>query len=52
MDKKLAIKVTLDCIRASWHKFMARLGIQYDIIFTLEKSVLMKIKSSFETENM
>ena len=31
---------------------MARLGIQYNIIFTREKSVLMKIKNSFETENM
>ena len=45
MDKKLAIKVTLDCIAASSHKFRARLGFKYDIILSREQSVLTKIKS-------
>ena len=51
IDKKLAIKVIMDCRITSAHKFRTRLGFkQYDVILTKEQSVL--IISSFEGENM
>ena len=38
---------------ASAHKFKTRLGFkQYDVILTKEQSVLTRIRSSFEGENM
>ena len=53
MDKKLAIKVIMDCKTTLGHKFRARLGFkQYYVILTKEQSVLTKIISSFEGENM
>ena len=43
----------MDCRTTSAHKFRTRLGFkQYDVIFTKEQSVLTKIMSSFEWENM
>ena len=43
----------MDCRRTAVHKFRTRLGFkQYDIILTKEQSVLTKIMSSFEEENM
>ena len=53
MDEKLAIKVIMDCKTTLGHKFRARLGFkQYYVILTKEQSVLTKIISSFEGENM
>ena len=53
IDEKLAIKVIIDCRTTSAHKFRARLGFkQYDVILTKERSVLTKIISSFEGENI
>ena len=53
IDEKLAIKVIMDCRATSAHKFRRRLGFkQYDVILTKEQSVLTKIMSSFEGENM
>ena len=43
----------MDCRATSTHKFRTRLGFkQYDVILTKEQSVLTKIISSFEGENM
>ena len=43
----------MDCRTASAHKSRSRLGFkQYDVILTKEQSVLRKIMSSFERENM
>ena len=47
------MKVLMDCTRTLAHKCRTRLGFkQYDIILTKEPSVLTKIMSSFERENM
>ena len=47
------IKVIIDITTTSAHEFGARLGFkQYDVILTKEQSVLIKIISSFEGENM
>ena len=49
----MSIKVIMDCRTTSAHKFRTRLGFkQYDVILTKEQSVLTKIMSSFEGENM
>ena len=43
----------MDCRTISAHIFRTRLEFkQYDVILTKEKSVLKKIMSSFEGENM
>ena len=43
----------MDCRTTSAHKFRTRLGFkQYDVVLTKEQSVLTKIRSSFEGENM
>ena len=43
----------MDCRTTEAHKFRTRLGFkQYGVILTTEQSVLTKIKSSFEEENM
>ena len=43
----------MDCRTAAAHKFRTRLGFkQYDVILTKEQSVLRKLESSFEGENM
>ena len=43
----------MDCRTTSAHKFRTRLGFkQYDVILTKEQSVLTKVMSSFEVENM
>ena len=53
IDKKLAIKVIMDCRTTSAHKFRTRLGFkQYDDILTKEQSVLTKIMCLSEGENM
>ena len=53
IDKKLAIKVIINCRTTSAHKFRTRLGFkQYDVILTKEKSMQAKLMSSIETENM
>ena len=53
IDEKLVVKVIMDCRTTSAHKFRTRLGFkQYDVILTKEESVLTKIMSSFEGENM
>ena len=53
IDEKLAIKVIVDCRSTSAYKFRTRLGFkQYDVILTKKQSVLTKIMSSFEEENM
>ena len=53
IDEKLAIKVIVDCRTKSSHKFRTRLGFkQYNVILMKEQSVLTKIISSFEAENM
>ena len=53
MDGKLAIKVIMDCTTTSVQNFRTRLGFkQYDVILTKEQSLLTKMMSSFEGENM
>ena len=53
IDKKLAVKVIMNCRTTLAHKFRTRLGLkQYDVILTKEQSVLTKIISSVEGENM
>ena len=43
----------MDCRTTSAHKFRTRLGFkQYDVIWTRGQSVLRKLISSFEGENM
>ena len=43
----------MDCRKKSAHKFRTRLGFkQCDVILTKEQSVVTKIISSFEGENM
>ena len=43
----------MDCRITATHKFRKRLGLkQYDAILTKEQSVLRKIQSLFEGENM
>ena len=52
MDKKLAIKVIMNCTETS-HKFRTRLGFkQYDVMLRKEPSVLTGTLSSLEGENM
>ena len=47
------VKVIMDCITTSAHKFRTKLGFkQYDIILAKEQSVLTKMMSSFVGENM
>ena len=49
IDKKLAIKLIMDCRITSHYKFRTRLGFnQYDVILTKEQSVLTRIMSLFE----
>ena len=53
IDKELAIKVIMDCRTILTHKFRTRLEFKkYNVILTKERSVLMKILSSFQGENM
>ena len=43
----------MNCRTAAAYKFRTRLGFkQYDVILTKKQSVLTKLKSSFEGENM
>ena len=43
----------MDCRTTLAHKFRTRLGFkQYDAILTKEQSILTKIMSSFEVQNM
>ena len=52
LHKELATKVTLECRPAACN-FRTKLGFkQYDVILTKEQSMLTKIMSSFEGENM
>ena len=52
-NEKFAIKIIMDSRTTSAYKFRTRLGfIQYGVILTKEQSVLTKIMSSFEGENM
>ena len=51
-EKKIEIKVIMDCRKTSLHKFRTKLRFrQYDVILAKDKSVLTKIKSYFEREN-
>ena len=53
IEEILAIRIIMDCRTISGHIFRTRLEFkQYDVILTKEKSVLKKIMSSFEGENM
>ena len=53
IDEKLAVKVILDCTATSFHKLRTRLGFkQHNAILTKEQSVLTKIISLFEGENI
>ena len=53
IDKKLAIKVTMDCRTTSAHQYRTRLALkQYDALLTKEQSVLTKIMSLFGKKNM
>ena len=52
-NKRLAIKVNMDCRTTSTHKFRTKLGFkQCNVILTKEQSVLTKIMISFKGENM
>ena len=53
IDEKLAVKVIMDWTTTTPHKFRTRLGFkQYEVILTKELSVLTKIMTSFERENL
>ena len=53
IHKQLTGKVIMDFKVTSAYQFKAKLGFkQYDVISTKEQSVLTKIMSSFEVENM
>ena len=53
INEKLPIKVIMDCRTTSGYKFRARSVFkQYDVILTKKQSVLTKLMSSFEGENM
>ena len=53
IDEKLAIKVIMDFGTTMTHNFRKRLRFtQFDVILTKQQSVLTKIMSSFEGENM
>ena len=53
IEENLTIKVIMDCRTLSAHKFRTRLGFKpYDVILTKDQSMLTKIMSSFEGENM
>ena len=53
IDEKLTIKVFMDCKTTSPHKFRKRLELKHnDVILTKEQSVLTKIMTLFEGENM
>ena len=53
IDEKLTVKVIMDCKTTSPHKFRKRLEFKHnDVILTKEQSVLTKIMTSFEGENM
>ena len=53
VDKKFAVKVIMDYRTASAHEFRTRLVLkQYNLILIRGHSVLTKIISSFERENM
>ena len=52
-EQKLAVKMIMECSTTSAHKFGTRLWFkQYDFVLTKEQSVLTKIISSFDRENM
>ena len=52
INKELIIKVIIDCRTTAVHKFRTILGFkQCDIILTIEQSVLLNKKSSFEGKN-
>ena len=50
--KKIAVKVIMDCKKILAHKFRTRFGFKKYIILTKEQSVLIRIISSIEEENM
>ena len=51
--KELAIKVFMDCRTTAAHEFKTRLVFkQNHVTLTKDQSVLTKVKSSFEGENM
>ena len=51
LNKKLAIKVIIDCRATSPHRFRRRLGFKLcDVILIKERSVLTKMMSLFEGE--
>ena len=53
IDKELATKVIMDCRTTAACKFRTRLGFkQCGVILTKKQSVLIKIKRSFDGENM
>ena len=53
IHKELTEKVIIDFKVRSAYQFKAKLGFkQYDVILTKKQSVLTKIMSSFEVENM
>ena len=52
IDKKLAIKVIMDCKTISAHKFRTKLRLKKYDFLTKEQPVLIRIISSFEGENM
>ena len=52
INNELIIKVIIDCRTTAVHKFRTILGFkQCDIILTIEQSVLLNKKSSFEGKN-
>ena len=52
IDEKSAIKVIMDCRTTLAHKSRTRLGFKQYAILTKEQSILTKIMSSFEGQNM
>ena len=52
INKESIIKVIIDCRTMAVHKFRTILGFkQYDVILTIEQSVLLNKKRSFEGKN-
>ena len=52
INTELAAKVIMDCRTTAAHKFRTKLGFREYVILTKEQSVLTKIMSSFEGENI
>ena len=53
INEELAVKVIMNCTKTATHKFRTTLGFkQYHVILAEVQSLVAKIMTSFEGENM